>query len=152
MPVKKTFHGPTLNPHYIVAIGASAGGLESITEVFDNMPGVPGFSFIIIQHLSSDYKSLMAELLGKHTSMKLYEGANEMKIERNCIYLIPNKYMMTVSRGRLKLHEKSNDHSPNNAVDIFFESLAEDKKDKAVGVILSGTGTDGTKGIEAIKN
>ncbi|MEO7265238.1 MAG: chemotaxis protein CheB [Ferruginibacter sp.] len=152
MPVKKTFHGSTKQPDFVVAIGASAGGLEAITEVFDNMPDVPDFSFIIIQHLSSDYKSLMVELLGKHTSMKLYEAANEMKIERNCIYLIPNKYMMTVSRGRLKLHEKTNIHSPNNAIDIFFESLAIDKKDKAVGIILSGTGTDGTKGIEAIKN
>ncbi len=138
--------------YFIVGIGASAGGLEAIHEMFDNVPDNTNFSFVIVQHLSSDHKSLMGELLSKHTSMQIFEAKDNMKLEPNCVYLIPNKYMMTVEKGKLKLHEKLHDRSPNNAIDIFFESLANDAGEKAVGIILSGTGTDGTKGIEAIKS
>ena len=140
------------NSHYIVAIGASAGGLESIHELFDNMPDDTNFSFVIIQHLSPDYKSLMGELLSKHTLMQVFEALDGMPVERNCIYLIPSKKVMTIQDGQLKLKDKIRDHLPNTAIDIFFESLAKEKGKKAIGIILSGTGTDGTKGIEAIKN
>jgi two-component system CheB/CheR fusion protein len=138
--------------NYIIGIGASAGGMEAIHELFDNMPATTNFTFVIVQHLSSDYKSLMPELLSRHTNMPVYVGENEMKLEPNNIYLIPNKYMMTVKAKRLWLHDKENNHHPNNAVDIFFESLAKEYKEQAVGIILSGTGTDGTKGIEQIKS
>ncbi len=148
--MKKNAQGETGN--YIVGIGASAGGLEAIHELFDNIPDATNFSYVVIQHLSSDHKSLMGELLSKHTAMQIFEATDNMKLEKNCIYLLPNKYMMTLKGGRLKLRDKLNDRSPNNAVDIFFESLAADAGESAVGIILSGTGTDGTKGIEAIKN
>ena len=137
---------------YLVGIGASAGGLEAIHELFDNIPDETGFSFIVVQHLSSDHKSLMGELLSKHTAMQIFEAEDGMLIKKNCIYLIPNKYMMTVKERRLQLHDKLRDHSPNNAIDVFFESLAADAGELAVGVVLSGTGTDGTRGIEAIKS
>ncbi len=135
----------------VVGIGASAGGLEAIHEMFDNVQDNTDLTFVIVQHLSSDHKSLMGELLSRHTSMQIFEAKNNMRLEKNCIYLIPNRFMMTVKGGVLKLHEKQTDHSPNNAVDIFFESLAAEAGSSAVGIILSGTGTDGTKGIEAIK-
>jgi two-component system, chemotaxis family, CheB/CheR fusion protein len=141
----------TESEHYIIAIGASAGGLEPIHEVFDNMPDNTNFSFVIIQHLSPDHKSLMGELLAKHTSMKIVEAQENMRLQPNCVYLIPSKKVMTVVQGFLKLHDKDRHQVPNNAIDTFFESLAKEKGDKAVGIILSGTGTDGTKGAECIK-
>ena len=143
----------TKNPdRYIVAIGASAGGLEAIHEFFDHMPENSGLTFIVIQHLSPDYKSLLVELVGKHTHMKVIEAANDMTLQRNCVYIIPNKKLMTIRGHKLKLADKVKDKSPNTAIDTFFFSLASDKKDKAIAIVLSGTGTDGTKGIEAIKD
>ena len=139
------------NSHYIIGIGASAGGLEAIHEFFDNIQPDTGFSFIVIQHLSPDYKSLMGELLAKHTMMQVYEATDEAIVKPNCIYLIPSKKLLTIKDGKLHLTDKIKTTQPNNAIDVFFESLAIDKKEAAVGIILSGTGTDGTKGIEAIK-
>jgi two-component system CheB/CheR fusion protein len=136
---------------YIVAIGASAGGLEAIHDFFDHMPQSASFSFIVIQHLSSDYKSLLVELVAKHTHMKVFEAAHEMVIQQDCVYIIPNNKLMTVSRGKLKLADKSLIKAPNTAIDTFLHTLAEDKKDRAIAIILSGTGTDGTKGIQSIK-
>lgn len=137
---------------YVIGIGASAGGLEAINELFDNMPSTTGYSFVIIQHLSPDYKSLMGELLSKHTDMQVVEAKEGMLLKPNCIYLLPARKTLTIRNGMLKLAEHVRDHQPNTAIDIFFESLALDKEEKAVGIILSGTGTDGTKGIQAIKN
>ncbi|MBT1702400.1 chemotaxis protein CheB [Chryseosolibacter indicus] len=137
--------------HFIIGIGASAGGLEPIHEFFDNMPDNTNFSFVVVQHLSPDHKSLMGELLAKHTRMQIKEAEEDMVLEKNCVYLIPSKKVMTLSRNTLKLHDKERYQVPNNAIDTFFESLAREKGKNAVGVILSGTGTDGTKGIEAIK-
>lgn len=137
--------------HYIVGVGASAGGMEAIHDLFDYMPNNTGFSFVIIQHLSPDYKSLMADLLSRHTPMQVLEAQDGMLVEPNCIYGIPSKKIMTIHNGRLHLNEKIKSNSPNNAIDVFFESLATDQGTKAIGIILSGTGTDGTRGIEAIK-
>jgi two-component system CheB/CheR fusion protein len=134
---------PDNNSHYTVAVGASAGGLEAIHELFDNMPEDTNFSFVVIQHLSPDYKSLMGELLSKHTAMQVFEAQDGMAVEKNCIYLIPSKKVMTIHDGKLKLKDKIRDHLPNTAIDIFFESLAKEKGRKAIGIILSGTGTDG---------
>lgn len=137
---------------YIVGIGASAGGLEAIHEFFDHMPGSANLSFVIIQHLSSDYKSLLVELVSRHTNMKVSEAENNMKIQKNCIYVIPNNKLITIENDKLCLEDKKNLQVPNNAIDTFLYSLAREKKNKAIAVILSGTGSDGTKGIEAIKN
>ncbi|MEO8173424.1 MAG: chemotaxis protein CheB, partial [Sediminibacterium sp.] len=141
----------TTDDLYVVGIGASAGGLEAINEFFDNLPENTGFAFVIIQHLSPDYKSLMGELLSKHTSMQVFEAQSNMEVRPNCVYLLPSKKLMTLKDGVLCLEEKIKSNVPNNAIDVFFESLASDKTDKAIAVILSGTGTDGTKGIGRIK-
>src|SRR5687768_7453931 len=109
---------------FIIAIGASAGGLEPIHELFDNMPDNTDFSFVVVQHLSPDHKSLMGELLAKHTAMKIVEAEENMQLKPNCIHLIPSKKVMTLSNGLLKLHDKERTHLPNNAIDTFFESLA----------------------------
>lgn len=137
--------------NYIVGIGASAGGLEAIHDLFDYMPNNTGFSFIVIQHLSPDHKSLMAELLSKHTVMQVHEAEDGMVVMPNCIYVIPTKKIMTIQDGKLRLNEKLKSRLPNNAIDVFFESLAENSRKNAIGIILSGTGTDGSKGVESIK-
>jgi two-component system, chemotaxis family, CheB/CheR fusion protein len=149
--INGTSDQPNSNEHYIIGIGASAGGLEPITEFFDSMPEDSNLSFVIVQHLSPDHKSLMGELLAKHTRMKILEAQENLRVQKNCVYLIPSRKIMTLSDGTLKLMDKERFHVPNNAIDTFFESLAKEKGNNAVGIILSGTGTDGTKGIEAIK-
>lgn len=136
---------------HIVGIGASAGGLEAILELFDSIPHDIPCSFIIIQHLSPDYKSMMPELLEKHTKMHIQEAEEGMLVKPNCVYVIPHKKTLTFQYGKLKLTDKEHTKAPNTAIDIFLTSLAEDKKEKAIGIILSGTGSDGTKGLQAIK-
>ncbi len=135
---------------YLVAIGASAGGLEAINEFFDNFSPNDNFSFVIIQHLSAEHKSLLVELMGKHTHMAVHEAQEGMFIRPKEIYVIPNNRFITLKHGKLKLIDK-NSSGPNNAIDVFFNSLADEKKEKAIAIVLSGTGSDGTKGIENIK-
>jgi two-component system, chemotaxis family, CheB/CheR fusion protein len=137
--------------HAVVAIGASAGGLEAIHTFFDSMPESINCSFIIIQHLSPDHKSLLVELVGRHTHMHVLEAQHEADVKMNCIYIIPNNKFLSINQGQLILSDKPPAKIPNNAIDVFLYSLAEDKKEEAIAIILSGTGTDGTKGIEAIK-
>lgn len=138
--------------HFIVAIGASAGGLEAIHDFFDNARPGANVSYVIIQHLSPDYKSLLVELVSKHTKMQVFEAKHDMPVEKNCIYVIPPRKTMSIADGRLQLTEKSSDDKgPNTAIDTFLYSLAEDAAENAIAVILSGTGTDGTKGVAAIK-
>lgn len=136
---------------YIVAVGASAGGLEAIHAFFDNMPENSHLSFVVIQHLSPDFKSLLVELLAKHTYMQVKEAAHDMPVERDCVYVIPNNKTMTIAEGRLQLAQKTGEKVPNTAVDIFLHSLAKDQGPLGIAVILSGTGTDGTKGALAVK-
>ena len=135
----------------IVCIGASAGGMEAIHDLFDRLPEDTGFSFIVIQHLSSEHKSLMAELLSKHTTMKVLEAKDNTIVEPDCVYVIPNNRNITISNRTLLLSGKEQGRSPNMAIDIFLHSLANDIGDKAIAIILSGTGTDGTRGITEIK-
>ena len=137
--------------HYLIGIGASAGGLEAIHYLFDHFPSNSSFSFVIVQHLSPDHKSLMAELLSKHTQMQVQEAEDNMPTRPNCIYVLPSGKQLTINRGRLHLVEKLRSREPNFAIDVFFESLAKDRERLAIGIILSGTGTDGTKGSKAIK-
>ncbi len=134
---------------YVVGIGASAGGLEALEIFFDNMPPLQDFAFVVVQHLSPDYKSLMGELLRKHTQLSVHEAEDGITVEPGNIYLMPRKKNMTMYHGRLFLTEK--EQGLNLPIDIFFQSLAEDRGEKAIGIILSGTGSDGTRGIRSIK-
>ncbi|WP_207512951.1 chemotaxis protein CheB [Longitalea luteola] len=137
--------------HYVITVGASAGGLEAIQEFFDHMPPTGNMSFVVIQHLSPDYKSLLVDLVGRRTHMKVLEAAHNMPVLPNSVYVIPNNKQIRMQKGKLLLSDKVNDKAPNNAIDVFLHSLAADKKEQAIAVILSGTGTDGTRGIAAIK-
>ncbi len=144
MPMKNS------NPNlFIIAIGASAGGMEAIHLLFDHTPE-DGVSYVIIQHLSPDHKSFMAELLAKHSKMRIFEVENDMYIEPNCVYMMPRGMNMTIKERRLQITERPVS-SPNTTIDVFFSSLAAAHGNKAIAVVLSGTGSDGTKGVAAIK-
>jgi two-component system, chemotaxis family, CheB/CheR fusion protein len=137
-------------PHHIIAIGASAGGMEEINTFFDHTP-LDGVSYIIIQHLSSDFKSRMVELLGRHSKLKVQEAEDDIKVKSNLVYLIPNDKYMTIHDGKLFLTDKEKGHSPHLTINKFFNSLAAECGKKAIGIVLSGLGSDGTEGVKAIK-
>ena len=137
-------------PNYIIAIGASAGGMEEINAFFDHTP-LDGVSYIIIQHLSSDFKSRMVELLAKHSKLVVKEAENGQTVKSNEVYLIPNDKYMIIKDNKLFLTGKEKTNSPHLTINRFFNSLAEDYGKKAIAVILSGLGSDGTEGIRAIK-
>ena len=142
---------PVMMPSHYVVIGASAGGLEAIDTFFKHMSTGSGCAFIVVQHLSPDYKSLMAELLSKRTEMPVHRAEEGMLVEANQVYLIPPNHDLRIFHGKLLLTEQKRDGGINLPIDIFLNSLADDQGDKAVAIILSGTGSDGTRGIRAIK-
>ncbi len=139
-------------PSYIVGIGASAGGLEAIQDLFNNLPSNTGLAYVIIQHLSPDFKSMMAGLLARNTDMQIVQATNGMVVERDHVYLIPPKKNMTINAGRLELVEQVRGNTPNLPINFFLNSLALEKGIRAIAVILSGTGSDGSKGIIEINS
>lgn len=134
----------------IVGIGASAGGLEALETMFDQMPNNGGMAFVIVQHLSPDFKSLMAELMGRHTQMAIHRVEDNMVVEPDSLYLIPPKQDMIIKDGRLLLTERKAKKTPSLPIDLFLNSLAEDCGGNSVSIILSGTGSDGSRGIRKI--
>ena len=140
-------HSPAADRPYVAGIGASAGGLESLERFFKNMPVDSGLAFVVIQHLSPDFKSLMDELLARHTKMRIHRVENGMEVQANSIYLIPPKKEMIISGGRLLLTDKDPDQDLSLPIDHFFRSLAQDVGGCAVAIVLSGTGSDGSRGI-----
>ena len=136
---------------YLVGIGASAGGLTAIQKLFDNIPEDTGMAFVIVQHLSPDYKSLMPELLSKHTRMEIFTSEDQQEIRPNCIYLNQRNKNIKVEGNRLCLLERASKHELNLPIDIFFHSVGKEFKEKSIGIILSGTGSDGSRGIKTIK-
>ncbi|MBF0255210.1 MAG: PAS domain-containing protein, partial [Gammaproteobacteria bacterium] len=134
---------------YVVCIGASAGGLDALERFFKQCPADTGAAFVVIQHLSPDHKSMMNNLLARHTSMPVIVVEDDMAIEANHLYLIPPGSVMHVSSGHLHLTPK-NPRGLTLPIDIFFHSLADAYGKRAVGVILSGTGSDGARGAVAI--
>ena len=137
-------------PHHIIAIGASAGGMEEINVFFEHTP-LDGIAYIIIQHLSPDFRSRMVELLTKHSKLQVLEAKNNMQVACNCIYLIPSDKFMTISDNCLLLTDKEKQKAPHLTINTFFNSLAADYGNKAIGIILSGLGSDGTQGAISIK-
>src|SRR6185312_7725619 len=138
------------HPNYIIAIGASAGGMEEINSFFDHTP-CDGVSYVIVQHLSPDFKSRMVELLARHSKLVIQEAENAMEVDANKVYLIPNNKFMTISKDRLYLTPKDKIQGPHLTINTFFNSLAINSGKSAIGVVLSGLGSDGSEGIKAIK-
>lgn len=137
-------------PNYIIAIGASAGGLEEINTFFERTP-LDGAAYVIVQHLSSIFKSRMVELLARHSRLAVKEAEHGMALCTNVVYLIPNNKFMTIQDNKLYLTDKSKMLGPHLTINTFFTSLAAYNGKKAIGIILSGLGSDGSEGIKAIK-
>ena len=135
----------------LIAVGASAGGLEALKAFFSNLPDNDQNSYIVIQHLSPDYKSMMGELLAKTAKLPIEQITDNSEVEPSKIYLIPPVNNLTIENGILHLSEKPKNQKLNLPIDLFLDSLADYKKDRAIAVILSGTGSDGTRGVKAIK-
>ena len=138
------------DPSFVVAIGASAGGLEAIERMFDRMPEDTGMAFVLVQHLSPDFKSLMDELLARWTNMPIYKAENNLRIERDSIYLMPPRKAMVISGGCLLLTDKDPNEGLTYPIDQVFRSLAQDYGTRSIAIVLSGTGTDGSRGIRDI--
>ena len=136
----------------IVGIGASAGGLEALTQLLTDLAADTGMSFVLIQHLDPTHKSLLSEVLGKATQMPVSQAEHGQRVEPNQVYVIPPNADVAIQQGLLTLVSRTNDspklHLP---VDFFFAALAADLGNHAIGVVLSGTGSDGTEGLKAIK-
>jgi len=135
------------SPSFVVGIGASAGGLEALERFFDRVPDDSGMAFVVVQHLSPDFKSLMDEILSRRTKLPVCLVQDGMKVEADRVYLIPAKKEMIISGGRLRLSDRSRDQELSLPIDVFFRSLAQDCESRAVAVVLSGGGSDGSRGI-----
>jgi two-component system, chemotaxis family, CheB/CheR fusion protein len=137
----------------IVGIGASAGGLAAFEAFFSGMPdnAAPGMAFVLVQHLAPDHASILTALMQRYTRMKVYEVEDGMTVQINCAYIIPPNRDMAFLNGSLQLMEPSEPRGHRLPIDILFRSLAQDQRERAIGIVLSGTGSDGTLGVRAIK-
>jgi two-component system, chemotaxis family, CheB/CheR fusion protein len=147
---------PGADPHGdfpIVGIGASAGGLAALEAFFSAMPADrdPGMAFVLVQHLAPDHQSVLHELIARRTRMKVVQVEDGMRVERNCVYVIPPNRDMTLSDGQLQLTERDTPRGQRLPIDSFFRSLAQDQQARAICVVLSGTASDGTHGLRMIK-
>ena len=138
-----------LTPVAVVGIGASAGGLQAYTELLEALPANTGMTFVIVQHMAAGHESFLSTLLGRIASMPVVEVLDGPQVEPNTIYVIPPNRTMVITDGCLVLRDRG--PGIHFSVDIFFQALAMSHGPRAIGVVLSGTGSDGAKGIEAIK-
>ena len=137
----------------IVGIGASAGGLAAFEAFFSGLPADadPGMAFVLVQHLAPDHKSILTDLIRRYTRMQVFEVEDGMAVQPNCAYIIPPNRDMAFLHGTLQLLEPVAPRGRRLPIDFFFRSLAEDQRERAICIVLSGTGTDGTLGVRAIK-
>ena len=139
------------NKFLIVGMGASAGGLEAFKEFFEGMPKDPNMAFVLVQHLDPTHKSLMVDLLKKHTKMEVSEVKDKTTVHPDHVYVIPPNKDMAIYDGALHLMEPTKARGFRKPIDFFLRSLAQDQNERAVGIILSGTGTEGTLSLKDIK-
>lgn len=135
----------------IVGVGASAGGLEAFTQLLEHLPLDTGFGFVLVQHLDPLHDSALTQLLARATALPVSEATHNLRVQANRVYIIPPNTSMGIARGRLKLQPRARNGAAARSIDFFFEALARDQQERAVGVILSGNASDGTIGLEAIK-
>jgi two-component system CheB/CheR fusion protein len=142
---------PVNGPFAVVGVGASAGGLEAFSQLLSALPDNTGMAFVLVQHLDPKHESKLSDLLAKATRMPLVEATHGLAVRPDHVYIIPPNTTLTIAQGVLQLTPRGEARGPHLAIDQFFKSLAEDRQTGAIGVILSGTGTDGTLGLEEIK-
>lgn len=138
-------------PFPVAGIGASAGGLEALEQFLGNVPENSGIAFVIVQHLDPTHKGVMPELLQRITRMEVFQASDRMEVMPNCVYVIPPNKDMSILHGLLYLFEPTAPRGLRLPIDFFLHSLAEDRQELSVGIILSGMGSDGTLGLRAIK-
>ena len=136
---------------FIVGVGASAGGLEALSQLFPNLPKDLGLTYVVVQHLSPTYRSMMAQLLGRETTMPVKDIEDGSRPEPNTVYITPPNRNLTLAAGCFKLVVPAKESMPKPSVNLFFASLSEEYSESCIGIILSGTGSDGAHGIHAIK-
>src|ERR1035437_7345208 len=135
----------------VAGIGGSAGGLEVFKHLLADLPADTGLAIVFVQHLDPKHHSLLREILSRSTKMPVSEAADGMPVEGNHVYVIPANSDLTIAQGMLRLAPRTQDQGPHMPIDRFLRSLAEECGSRAIGVILSGAGTDGAAGIQAIK-
>jgi two-component system CheB/CheR fusion protein len=141
------------NKHFpIVAIGASAGGLEAMSELLQHLPSDTGMAYVYIQHTDPSHKDMLSSILSKNTSMKVMEAKHLLPIEKDHLYIIPANKDISITDGMLTLNTRSDKPAMKKPIDYFFTTLAEKQKDGAIGILLSGSASDGTVGLRAIKS
>lgn len=133
-------------PFYIVALGASAGGHEALWEYFEHIPTHLPVSYVVILHLKADVNSIADKLLAKYTDIPVQWATDALALQPNQIYLLPPAKYMTLLSGKFQLTDRDPEKKMNQAIDIFFGSLAKDWGGYSVGIVLSGAGSDGTMG------
>jgi two-component system CheB/CheR fusion protein len=143
--------GKVVNPFSVVAIGASAGGLEAITQLLRNLSPNTGMAYIYVQHLSPDHKSLLTPILSKVTQMTVQDIEDMEKILPDNVYVIPYNKEIEVIDGHIQLIPRPPNKSANLSIDVLFSSLAETHKENVIGIVLSGSASDGTRGLKEIK-
>ncbi|TAL44818.1 MAG: histidine kinase, partial [Chitinophagaceae bacterium] len=149
---EKLIKSPNLFP--VVGIGASAGGLDAFRKLLKAIPENSGVAYVLVQHLDPNHESMLPELLQKVTRVPVLEITDDIKVQPDHIYVIPSNKMMVATDGVLLLAPRpaKSKNEPNLPIDLFFTSLAEVHESHAIGVVLSGTGSDGTKGLKIIKD
>ena len=137
----------------IVGIGASAGGLAAFETFFSSIPDdiVPDMAFVIVQHLAPDHKSILTDIIRKYTKMEVFEVNDGLEVMPNCVYIIPPNSDMGLLNGWLHLLQPTMPRGQRLPIDFFFRSLAQDQRERAICIVLSGTGSDGSQGVRAIK-
>ncbi len=135
----------------VVGIGASAGGLEAFRQLLEHLPTDTGMAFVLVQHLDPTHESILTELLSRSTRMPVSEVRDGMAVAPDHVYVIPRNTNMAIAEGVLHLLVREEGRGRHRPVDYFLRTLAEDQRHLAIGVILSGTASDGTLGLEAIK-
>src|SRR5262245_45627986 len=134
----------------IVGVGASAGGVEALEFLFKAMPPEPGMAFVIVTHLAPKRESMLPEILARDTRMPVVTAEHDQEIRSNHVYVAPADKVLDINKGRLGLRSMADGHA-RTPIDSFFAALAEDQGEYAIGIVLSGAGSDGTLGIKAIK-
>src|ERR1700679_2741972 len=135
----------------VVGGGASAGGLEAFSRLLEHLPASTGLGFVLVQHLDPQHESALAQILSRAATMPVREVTHNQRVEADHVYVIPPDTGLLIADGILKLHPRLASRTPSRCIDAFLESLAQDQRERAIGVILSGSATDGTLGLEAIK-
>jgi two-component system CheB/CheR fusion protein len=143
--------GGNLTPRLLVGLGASAGGLDAFKSFFANMPPKSGMAFVLVQHLDPHHKSLLVEILSNHTEMPVVQAADGMPVAADHVFVIPPNAVLTIEAAALRVSTPAPPREHRKPIDMFFASLAQDQAEKAVCIILSGSGSDGSQGLKAIK-